>query len=101
MPENGLSKGKAQPAKNGQKGKGKSAWDQKRPEGKRESGPRLDFGPNPPQYQKIPSRTASHARTHARTKRNDFPVGVAGALTPQPPIIQPPRGAVEGCRRLL
>ena len=69
MPENGLSKGKAQPAKNGQKGKGKSATGQKRTKGKRESWPRLDFASRTPQFQKVPSRTQlrTHARTHART----------------------------------
>ena len=49
----------------GLKGKGRSARGQKGPKGKRESGARLDFGPNPPQYKK--SLAHSFARTHART----------------------------------
>ena len=47
------------------------------------TGARLDVR-RPSDREHIASRahTASLARTHARTKRNDFPVG----LPPQPPI---------------
>ena len=54
-----------------------------RPKGKREPGKRgkLQAAPTPATFS---NRTASHARTHARTKRNDFPVGGSAGSTRPP-----------------
>ena len=50
-------------------------------DGTERTGARLDVQ-RPSEGSNIASRAHSFARSHARTKRNDFPVG----LTPQPPI---------------
>ena len=72
MPENGLSKGKAQPAKNGQKGKGKSTTGKNGQErartgkkGKGKAGHGLILDQTHPSTKN--SLAHSFARTHART----------------------------------
>ena len=68
------TKRKGKTNKRNRKGKGKGAHGQK---GKGKAEKPLNFTSGPCEYQN-PSRTASHALTHARTnetKRNDFPVG--------------------------
>ena len=56
-----------------------------RPKGKRERGTRgkLQDAPMPATFS---NRTASHARTHARTKRNEFPVGGSAGSTHPPTL---------------
>ena len=71
-------------SQNSHKGKGKCGRS-KREKGKA-AGPKRERGKCPDCLFGPDLTTLWHRASHARTRRNDFPVGGPGGLTPQPPI---------------